>query len=87
MSMHVQGIFDTKLCHIGRELDHSVSKLSNSLGSSRHPALGENIDKCIIDDRLVNYNYTVSLLFIFIQTNARKTSRTFKQDIILARQT
>ena len=29
---HVQGILDTKLCHMGGELDSNFSKLSNSLG-------------------------------------------------------
>ena len=28
----ILGIFDTKLCHMGRELDPRFSKLSNSLG-------------------------------------------------------
>ena len=28
---HIQGIFDTKLCHMSRELDPNFSKLSNSL--------------------------------------------------------
>ena len=38
------GDFGIIVCHMGRELDLKFSKLSNSLGKSALPILGENIN-------------------------------------------